>query len=131
MERYLFSTVSVRLLITTGAFRPLSVPARRRWAKNTRPLEKDVPAPEIGHDQNVGISCHGAFDALVVGRRLVDGIVQSERTVNEIPVRETLPHRGGVYGASDLGVYDLHGGEHRDLRLLDTERVRERCGVFP
>ena len=91
---------------------------------------KDVPAPEIGHDQNVGISCHGAFDALVVGRRLVDGIVQSERTVNEIPVRETLPHRGGVYGASDLGVYDLHGGEHRDLRLLDTERVRERCGVF-
>ena len=30
----MFSTVSVRLLITTGAFRPLSVPALRRWAKN-------------------------------------------------------------------------------------------------
>ena len=55
---------------------------------------------------------------------------RARRTVNEIPVRETLPHRGGVYGASDLGVYDLHGGEYRDLRLLDTERVRERCGVF-
>ena len=31
-ERYLFSTVSVRLLITTGLLRPFSVPAPFMWA---------------------------------------------------------------------------------------------------
>lgn len=130
MERYLFSTVSVRLLITTGAFRPLSVPALRRWAKNTRPLEKMFPLQRSGTIRMSAFPATGLSMPLWWAGRLVDGIVQSERTVNEIPVRETLPHRGGVYGASDLGVYDLYGGEHRDLRLLDTERVRERCGVF-
>ena len=76
-------------------------------------IHRDTTAVIPDPDHIVGQQFH--FDMGTEPRQsLVDGIVQSERTVNEIPVRETLPHRGGVYGASDLGIYDLHGGEHRD-----------------
>lgn len=126
----MFSTVSVRLLITTGAFRPLSVPALRRWAKNTRPLEKMFPLQRSGTIRMSAFPATGLSMPLWWAAASSMALSRASGPSMRYRVRETLPHRGGVYGASDLGVYDLHGGEHRDLRLLDTERVRERCGVF-
>ena len=78
MERYLFSTVSVRLLITTGAFRPLSVPALRRWAKEHETFGKDVPAQRSGTIRMSAFPATGLSMPFGGSRRLVDGIVQSE-----------------------------------------------------
>ncbi len=74
----MFSTVSVRLLITTGAFRPLSVPGAAQVGEEHETFGKDVPAQRSGTIRMSAFPATGLSMPLCGSRRLVDGIVQSE-----------------------------------------------------
>ena len=86
-----------------------------------QPLGEDIAAPHIRHNEDVCLAGNGAFDALVTGGLLADGIVQREGAVDVLFVLQTGGHFGGIHRALNLGIYHLQRREHGNLGLLNAK----------
>ena len=123
------SVLSARLVRMIGTRAPSTMPATSASARYSSLLRQHVAGFEIGHDENVGLPGHRRHDALGLGGFRRDGVVESERAVEDaagdLPAVGHLAQRRGIQRRPDFRRHRLDRREDRDLRQR-RRRARAR-----